>query len=177
MKRILIDMDEVIADVYPKFLDIFEREFGRRPDRKEFWGKKIYELPGAEHVRRFLHDKGFFADLPVMPGSQEVIRELMDNYEVFINSAAMEFRHSLTEKYDWLGEHFSFIPWKNVVFCGDKRALRGDYMIDDHVKNLRSFEGTPLLFTASHNALETDFIRVNNWEEVRAFFRGLRQEA
>ena len=164
-------MDEVIADVYPKFLDIFEQEFGRRPDPKEFWGQKIYDMPGAARIREYLHDRGFFADLPVMPGSREVIRELMEQYEVFINSAAMEFRHSLQDKYDWLQQHFSFIPWSNVIFCGDKRALYGDYMIDDHVKNLRSFQGTPLLFTASHNALETDFIRVNNWEEVRAFFR------
>ncbi len=164
-------MDEVIADVYPKFLDIFEREFGRRPDRSEFWGKKIYDIPGADHIRSFLHHKGFFADLPVMPGSQAVVRELMERYEVFINSAAMEFRYSLPDKYDWLQEHFPFVPWRNVVFCGDKRALSGDYMIDDHVKNLRAFKGVPLLYTASHNALETEFIRVNNWEEVRDFFR------
>jgi 5'(3')-deoxyribonucleotidase len=171
MKRILIDMDEVIAEVYPKFLDIYEQEFGRRPEQAEFWGKKIYDMPGAERIREYLHHPGFFADLPVIQDSQDVIRELMDNYEVFINSAAMEFRHSLQEKYDWLQMHFPFIPFKNVIFCGDKRALRGDYMIDDHTKNLRSFQGTPLLFTASHNAFETEFIRVNSWQEVRTFFR------
>lgn len=171
MKRILIDMDEVIAEVYPKFLDIYEQEFGRRPEQAEFWGKKIYDMPGAERIREYLHHPGFFADLPVIQDSQDVIRELLDNYEVFINSAAMEFRHSLQEKYDWLQMHFPFIPFKNVIFCGDKRALRGDYMIDDHTKNLRSFQGTPLLFTASHNAFETEFIRVNSWQEVRTFFR------
>jgi 5'-nucleotidase len=171
MKRILIDMDEVIAEVYPKFLDIYEQEFGRRPERAEFWGKKIYDMPGAERIREHLHRPGFFADLPVIPHSQEVIMGLMEKYEVFINSAAMEFRHSLQEKYDWLQLNFPFIPFKNVVFCGDKRALRGDYMIDDHVKNLRGFQGTSLLYTASHNAFETDFIRVNNWEEVSSFFR------
>lgn len=173
MKRILIDMDEVLADVYPKFLDLFEREFGRRPEREEYWGKKIYDLPNADWIRERLHDKGFFADLPLMPGSREVVQELSERYEIFINSAAMEFRYSLQEKYDWLREHFPFISWRNFVFCGDKRALRGDYMIDDHVKNLRHFQGTPLLFTASHNAYETDFIRVNNWEEVRAYFQGV----
>ncbi len=171
MKRILIDMDEVIAEVYPKFLDIYEKEFGRRPEQAEFWGKKIYDMPGAERIREYLHHRGFFADLPVIQGSQEVIRELMEDYEVFINSAAMEFRYSLQEKYDWLEMHFPFIPFRNVIFCGDKRALRGDYMIDDHARNLRTFQGTPLLFTASHNAFETDFIRMNNWEEVRNFFR------
>ena len=166
-------MDEVIADVYPKFYAIFEREFGRRPAPEEFYGKKIYDLPEAGRIRDYLHEPGFFRDLPLMPHGQEVIRELSEHYEIFINSAAMEFRHSLSDKYDWLQEHFSFIPWRNIIFCGDKRALQGDFMIDDHVKNLRHFKGTPLLFSASHNMLETDYIRVDHWIAVRRYFESL----
>ena len=44
-KRIALDMDEVIADVTPKFLDLYERDFGERPPREVWWGKKIYQLP------------------------------------------------------------------------------------------------------------------------------------
>ena len=32
-KRIALDMDEVIADVVPKFLDRYEQDFGQRPDK------------------------------------------------------------------------------------------------------------------------------------------------
>lgn len=171
MKRIAIDMDEVIADVRPKFLQLYEREFGYRPVEEQYWGKKIYQLPGAARIREFLQEKGFFADLPVMPGSQEGIRELMENYEVFIVTAAMEFRASFEDKFDWLQEHFPFIHWKKVVFCGDKSIVEADYMIDDHVFNLEHFRGKGLLFTASHNIHENRFTRVNNWEEVMAYFR------
>lgn len=163
-------MDEVIADIRPKFLDLYEQEFGWRPQREEYWGKKIYQVNGADKIRNYLFEKGFFADLPVMPGSQEVLRELMDHYEVFITTAAMEFRTSLEDKYDWMQEHFPFIHWKNIVFCGDKSVIHADYMIDDHPHNLRRFKGQGVLFTASHNIDETDFPRVDNWEEVRAFF-------
>jgi 5'(3')-deoxyribonucleotidase len=48
-------------------------------------------------------------------------------------------------------------------------------MIDDHVFNLQTFRGKGLLFTASHNIHETDFTRVNDWQEVRAFFQAERQ--
>ncbi|HMQ89055.1 MAG TPA: 5'(3')-deoxyribonucleotidase, partial [Flavilitoribacter sp.] len=70
----------------------------------------------------------------------------------------------------WLADHFPFIHWKNIVFCGDKSIIKADYMIDDHVKNLLNFDGKGLLFTASHNAEETRFTRVNNWREVEGFF-------
>lgn len=175
MNRIAIDMDEVIADVRPKFLTLYEREFGRRPREEEYLGKKVYQLPGAARIRDFLQEKGFFAGLPVIPGSQEGIRELMERYDVFIVTAAMEFRASFEDKFDWLQEHFPFIHWKNIVFCGDKSIIEADYMIDDHAFNLERFRGRGLLFTASHNIEETRFTRVNNWEEVMSFFRAETQ--
>lgn len=169
-KVIAMDMDEVIADVVPKFLDHYERDFGVRPDRENWWGKKIYQLPNAAHIRGYLHEKGFFADLPVMEGSQEVVKWLSEHYEVFAVTAATEFRNSLEDKYDWLERHFPFIGWRKLVLCGDKTIIKADYMIDDHVFNLERFQGKGLLFTASHNLNEHRFVRVNNWAEVRAFF-------
>lgn len=170
MKRIALDMDEVIAHVEPKFLDLFESRQGYRPEREAYWGGKIYHLPGGENLREHLHEPGFFADLPVIPHSQEVVTWLQEHYEVFIVSAAQEFRNSLADKHDWLHRHFPGIPWKNFVFCGDKSIIQADYMIDDHVHNLEVFQGKGLLFTAAHNARETRFTRVNDWLEVRDFF-------
>lgn len=170
-KRIAVDMDEVIADVQPKFLDIYEREYGRRLSKEDYWGQKIYQVEDAHRIRNFLFEKGFFADLPVMQGSQEVLRELQEHFEIFITSAAMEFRTSLEDKYDWMERHFPFIHWKNIVFCGDKSIINADYMVDDHPHNLRAFTGKGVLFTASHNIGETEWTRVDNWEEARTFFQ------
>ncbi len=163
-------MDEVVADVEPKFLDYYEQATGRRPDRSEYWGKKIYHLPGGEHIRSFLFDKGFFADLQVMEGSQEVVRWLTEHYEVFFVSSAMEFPNSLEDKYHWAQRHFPFISWRNIIFCGSKIPISADYMIDDHAWNLEPFGGKALLFTAWHNTEEQRFTRLNDWQEVRAFF-------
>lgn len=170
-KTIALDMDEVIANLAPKFLDMYEAAYGRRLSREDYWGKKIYQIDGAMELRDRLHEKGFFRDLAVMPGSQEGVRALMENYDVFITTAAQEFRNCLEDKYDWLQEHFPFIPWQNYIFCGDKRVMGTDYMIDDHARNLEHFGGKGLLFTASHNVHEMRFTRVDNWEEVVHFFR------
>lgn len=169
-KRIALDMDEVIADVVPKFLERYEQDFGIRPSREQWWGKKIYELPNAAHIRTYLDEEGFFADLPVMEGSQEVVKWLTRHFDVFAVTAATEFRNSLVDKYDWLEQHFPFIGWERLVLCGDKTIIAADYMIDDHVNNLKKFAGKGLLYTASHNIAENGFTRVNNWAEVRAFF-------
>ena len=175
--RIAIDMDEVIADVYPKFLDLFEQDFGYRPNKEAYWGQKIYDISQeAARIREYLFDKGFFADLPVMEGSQEALKQLSNDYDLFITTAAMEFRHSLEDKYDWLHRHFPFIHWKNFVFCGDKSIILADYMIDDHVRNLETFQGKGLLFTATHNISENRFTRVNNWQEVLTFFSEEQQK-
>ena len=108
----------------------------------------------------------------MIEGSQEGVRWLTERYDVFIVTAAMEFRNSLEDKFDWLQRHFPFLHWKNFVFCGDKSIIRADYMIDDHPFNLEAFQGKGLLFTASHNVAEQRFTRVDNWEEVRSFFEG-----
>ena len=163
-------MDEVIADVLPKFLDLFEAKFGRRPTKEEYWGRKIYQLEGGNDLRDAIFGKGFFLDLPVIAGSQEGVKWLMQHYDVYISTAAMEFRNSFEDKYDWLQQHFPFIPWKQVIFLGDKSILGADYMIDDHAFNLETFSGKGVLFTAYHNIHETRFTRANNWDEVIQYF-------
>ena len=82
----------------------------------------------------------------------------------------MEFKYSLPEKYDWLDEHFPFIHWKRRIFCGDKSVLKADVLIDDHEFNLSVFSGRAIMFTATHNALETKYERLNNWLDGRKLF-------
>ena len=174
-ERIAIDMDEVMAQVLPKFLNIYEAKTGRRPKKEEYWGSKLYKLEHAKELRQALFKKGFFADLEVMPHAQDVIRELQEHYDIYIVTAAMEFPTSFEDKYNWLQEHFPFIHWRNVIFCGDKSIIDAEYMIDDHVFNLETFRGKGLLFTASHNIHEQRFTRVNDWLEVRDFFEQERR--
>jgi len=171
MKRIALDMDEVIADIYAKFLFYFERDFGWRPQAKDYRGKKIYEMEGAAYLRNYLYANGFFADVKVMPHSQEVVKALQEHYDIFIVTSTMEFRNSLADKYDWIRTNFPFIPWKNIVMCGDKTIIKADYMIDDKVRNLAAFKGKGLLYTASHNIDNQSFTRVNDWLEIRQFFQ------
>jgi 5'-nucleotidase len=110
--------------------------------------------------------------MSVNENAQEVMKQLNEKFEVFIVSSAMEFPNSLTEKLEWLNEHFPFLHWKQFVFCGRKSVVHGDYMIDDLPHNLETFNGDKLLFSAPHNLQFNHFKRVNGWNEVRTLLLG-----
>jgi len=171
MPRICVDMDEVLADNYPAFHRRAEAIYGRPIDPAEYAGRRIYDLEGLGEVRDVLHEKGHFRSLPVMADAVEVMRELYEEHELFIVTTAMEFRYSLLDKYEWLEEHFPFIHHRRIVFCGDKSIVHGDYMIDDKTKNLKGFNGKGLLYTAPANLNKTGYQRVDNWRDVRAYFK------
>jgi 5'-nucleotidase len=165
-KSIAIDMDGVIADTAQQFINWYEMRTGVRFVKEDLHGKSELEALPNQSAKKFVFEAGFFRGVPVMEGAREAVERLMKNFDVYIVSAAMEFPQSLTEKYEWLKEHFPFISWNNIIFCGDKSVINTDYMIDDHVKNLDCCKGRPFLFTAGHNISIDRHTRVNNWKEV-----------
>lgn len=166
MKRIAVDMDGVLADCFEQFVKYDHADTGVRKTREEGSGKTDEEL--FERARTYVYQPGFFRDMPVIPDSQEVLYQLNEKFEVFIVSAATEFPQSLAEKQAWLNEHFPFIQWQQIVFCGFKTIIRADIMVDDHFKNLNYFKGKTILYTQPHNerAEAGKHIRVHNWREI-----------
>lgn len=164
--QILVDMDGVLADVYAQFITFESRDSGIRLKLEDLYGKLEAEaFPSFEkHVR----SEGFFRTVPVIPHSVEGLKHLNDTYRLLIVSSATEFPHSLIEKHEWLRERYPFISWEQMIFCGRKDSIKGDIMIDDHPKNLRSFEGRKILFTQPHNIYvkEEDYQRVFNWMDI-----------
>jgi hypothetical protein len=41
-------------------------------------------------------------------------------------------------KYEWMHEHFPFIPDSHLVFCGDKSIIAADFLIDDNAHHVRA---------------------------------------
>jgi 5'-nucleotidase len=169
MKRLIVDMDDVLADTSQAILEAFNTINHTNYNKEYFRNKVFYEFINQaqfESIRPMIEAKGFFADLPVMADAVQVMHDLQAKYDVFVVSAATEFPNSLEEKYHWLANYFPFIHWKNFVLCGDKSIIKGDIMIDDHEKNLKTFEGESLLFDAVHNWHLEGYQRVHNWKEI-----------
>jgi len=173
MRRICVDMDEVMADTLAEHLRRYNKAFDEAVGPEHLAGKSLWEitpLDRQQQLRAFLDAEDFFEDLPLMPGAQDVLKQLSARYEVFIATQAMSVPNSLGPKYRWLQRHFPFIPPTHYVFCGNKSILRADYLIDDLPRNLERFEGQGILYTAPHNITTTGFVRVDNWRQVADYF-------
>ncbi len=166
MQRLAVDMDGVLADVYEQFFRYDEKDFGKRRPLDEVIG--IEERKAFPKINEYVYAKGFFRTAPVVKDSVEILAGLNEAYELFIVSAAMEFPQSLPEKLEWLNEHFSFVNWQQIVFCGSKTIIDADIMIDDHFKNLDQFKGTTILFSQPHNQLKNPgrHKRADSWKQI-----------
>lgn len=167
--RLILDMDDVLADTSAKILAVFNERNGLQLDKNYFEDKNFYELvhSGQYHsYRDALYEPGFFRDIAVFEDAVEVVKALQEKYEIFVVSAATEFPNSLGEKIEWLAEHFPFVTWQNIVFCGDKSIVHGDIMIDDHARNFTHFQGRKLLYHSLHNTQVQGYERVKTWKEI-----------
>src|ERR1700761_3845576 len=156
MKRIAVDMDEVLADALSEHLARYNRDHGEAITKGELDGKWLWDVVSVDRHARlegYLRSEDFFEDLPVVEDSQEVLAKLNRHYEIFIATAAMEFPNSFGPKYRWLRRHFPFIPPMNFVFCGDKSILQADSLTDAPPRHFERFRGKAILFSAPHNAL------------------------
>lgn len=177
MLRICVDMDEVMADTLGEHLRRYNQAFDEAITPEDLAGKDLWTVTPNDRLaelRAFMDAEDFFEVLDVLPGAQQVLKELSKRHEIFIATQAMVVPNSLGPKYRWLQKHFSFIPPTHYVFCGDKRILRADYLIDDLPHNLQIFEGKGLLYSAPHNLHANGFTRVNNWQDVADHFAGIQ---
>jgi len=170
MKRIAIDMDDVLADTSIKIISEINKRLNKSYSMHALLNNESLKLEFYQDylaTNSFLKEPGFFLNIPVKEKAVEVVQKLSKHYEIFIVSAATEFPESLKEKLTWLEAHFPFISWTHIVFCGYKYMIQADYLIDDHEKNLKTFtNGTPLLFSALHNLHIHDYQRVNSWDDI-----------
>ncbi|MGA7157902.1 MAG: 5'-3'-deoxyribonucleotidase [Acidobacteriaceae bacterium] len=192
-QTIAVDMDEVIADALGEHLRRYNRDHASaaRPaiTLDDLRGRRLWQVAPPEHhplIDNYLRDHDFFRVLRVMPDAQRVLQRLQSRYDIFIASAAMEVPTSFVAKYEWLAEHFPFIPTSHIVFCGDKSILRADFLIDDNPRQLRSFQTTPpatfrttptdntfregILYTSPANVHITGYRRVDNWQAIEDLF-------
>ena len=117
MKRVFIDMDNVLVD-FQSGLDQVSEEI-----KAEYAGH-LDEIPGL------------FAKMKPMEGAIEAVHELQKHYDLFILSTAPWKNPSAwSDKVEWVTKYLDDVFHKKMIITHRKDLCQGDYLIDDRGKN------------------------------------------
>ncbi|KAL5018336.1 hypothetical protein ScPMuIL_004058 [Solemya velum] len=163
--RVLLDLDQVLADFEGYFLELFRQKYPEHPfipleKRKGFHLTEQYKHlhPDAvEKTREIYHAEGFFYNLPEIPGACSAAKEMaaMDGVDVFIcTSPMLTNEHCFVEKIRWVNDHLG-PEWRGrTIITRDKTIANGHILIDDNLKILGACARPTwdhVVFRACHN--------------------------
>ena len=148
MKRVFIDMDNVLVD-FQSGLD------------------QVSEEKKAEYAGRLDEIPGLFAKMKPMEGAIEAVHELQKRYDLFILSTAPWKNPSAwSDKVEWVTKYLDDVFHKRLIISHRKDLCQGDYLIDDRGKNGTSeFAGEWIEFGSE---------QFPNWESVLKYLAGQR---
>lgn len=183
MKKIMIDIDDVISDHtgYLGLVNEFLNTDYKIDDVQGYYIQDLVPEEKKDDFIKFFVQKNIYDYSHIMPNCIEVIQQLNEQYDVYICSAYV-FRDNLAYsadalkyKFEYLIKYFPFIDPNNFMFLTKKELLNCEIKIDDKIDNLRNAE-VKLLFDAYHNRLlsneeleRNQVIRVHNWLEIAQY--------
>ncbi len=180
MKKIMVDMDDVICD--GGFLSLVNQFLGthyQKEDIKTYYIQDIIPKEKYPEWSEFFSTKNVYEECSMLPDSYEVLQRLAKKYEIYIATAYI-FRdkeaysgNNLKNKFEYLYHNLPFLSPNRYIFTTNKEILNCDIKIDDKLSNLAGTAEKKLLFTAYHNKTipqeelkQHGVIRVNNWKEI-----------
>lgn len=180
MKKIMIDMDDVICDGgFLSLVNQFLKTNYKIEDIKTYYIQDLIPKERYKEWSEFFNTKNVYDYCEIIQDTYEVLEKLSKKYEIYITTAYI-FRdneeysaNNLKNKFEWLYENLPFISPENYIFASNKEIINCDIKIDDKLSNLKGKAETKMLFTAYHNKTITEeelkqegAIRVNGWKDV-----------
>lgn len=178
MIRIGVDMDQCIADLLAEWISLYNYDYKDNLKTSQITSWNFHHLVKpecGEKIYNYLDSQELFENLPVIEGSQKVLKDLSSDFEIIVVTAPWN-AENVSPKSKWLKKHFPFIPEHNYVFTRNKGLIQADYLIDDKPDNFKGFVGQGLLYDAPHNQFENRYRRFCSWNEVLLFFNAIRRK-
>ncbi|MEG0013176.1 MAG: hypothetical protein RR324_07245 [Cellulosilyticaceae bacterium] len=165
---LLIDQDDVLVEYIVAVVTAFNNKYGTSFKASECNSWNLISIFGEE-IMTVMHEPDLFKDLEPVKDAIETFERLYRSnlFEMYIVTAAHP--RTVEAKYEWIKEHMAFLPQSNIIVSSAKHMIRGDYLLDDGMHNIRAFAksgGVPIIFDRPHNKLEgKEFQRIGSWKE------------
>ncbi len=129
MKILYVDMDGVLVNPNVNLTKLDN-------ETKEKFKNNLYDAPG------------FFSKLEPMDGAIESYKYLSKKYDTYILTAApWNNPTAANDKIEWVKKHLSEEAHKRIIISHNKNLNRGDYLIDDNLRNgVELFQGFHIHF-------------------------------
>lgn len=122
-------------------------------------------------ILEITRDKGFFENLPPLPGAVEALKQILedDEFDAFLcstpDSDTMD-HVGFTEKAISVEKHLGRAWLRKLILTHDKTMVQAHYLIDDKpdVKGIMDPTWDQIFFTHKYNA-DNKGLRLNNWAE------------
>lgn len=175
--RILIDMDDVLADFDSEFLRRWrerhpEKMYVPLEERKTFYVKDSYPEELRPLVTEIYTKPSFFRALPPVAGAIEAVKEMEQmGLELFICTSPLSvYKNCVLEKYEWVDAHLGSEWVKRIVLTKDKTLVKGDFLIDDKPV-ITGVESMPMwehvLYDRPYNKdIQRKRLTWKNWKQV-----------
>ena len=180
MKRLLIDMDDVICENgFIRMINEFLGTNYKSEDANSYYVNDLIPKDKFEEWVKFFEEKNVYDYVNIVKYAPEVIEKLNKFYDIYIITAYI-FRdkpeisgNQLKNKFDYLTKNLPFIDLKKFIFLSDKELVDADIRIYDSVDKLKGKAEMKLLFMEYHNKnitaddlREKRLTRVNSWKEI-----------
>lgn len=140
MTKVLVDMDGVLANSLPGWLDTYALFSGEYLVPEDITGYGFEAFVGNPKLFFSCLERGLvFLHAPLMHGAAAGFNWLAEdpNLNVYIVTYSHEDCSSgHAQKIAWMKKHFPEFPTNRIIFIKDKELVRGDYIIEDAPQNI-----------------------------------------
>jgi 5'(3')-deoxyribonucleotidase len=174
-KRLLVDVDEVLADFQTPVLDIVHRLYGRKLTPYDFDSWDLFAAFSKEErneIFQHISVPGFCSTFLPKPGAVEAIAEIKKFADVTPVTRPFPSQTWVHDRMLWLYEHFGFRE-PEIVNTAAKHLVYGDAILDDNPQHVIEWQGTHpqgvgMLWHIpnTRNLTQYDHLRVRTWDEV-----------
>lgn len=185
MKKILIDVDEVICNTtFLYYINEFLNTNYKLDDFDTYYIDDVVPKEVRTKFYDFYISHDVYEKAELLSGAYEGLKWLNDNFDVYLLSSCIMFNKEresgklFMDKYNFIINKLPFIKPENIIFSNVKNIVVSDIQIDDRLNNLRGPVEDKILFTAYHNKKITNeelkekgVHRINSWDELIEYIK------